>query len=63
MTGRQPYHLGQQTEMNLNPTPAIACGISPSYDFLPALLKRANVSSHALGKCECQREQPRASRR
>ena len=25
MTGRYPWHLGQQTGMNLNPTPGIAC--------------------------------------
>jgi hypothetical protein len=28
LTGRYPWHIGQQTEMNLNPTPGIACGIS-----------------------------------
>ena len=28
MTGRYPYHIGQQTGMNLNPTPGIACGIN-----------------------------------
>lgn len=39
MTGRYPWHIGQQTRMNLNPTPGIACGISLKYDFLPKMLK------------------------
>jgi hypothetical protein len=52
LTGRYPYHIGQQTGLNLNPMPGIACGISPAYDFLPALLKKAPVkyASFALGK-------------
>ena len=52
MTGRYPYHIGQQTGMNLNPTPGIACGINTAYDFLPALLKKAPLpyTSFALGK-------------
>ena len=29
-SGRYPWHLGQQTGMNLNPTPGIACGIDTS---------------------------------
>ena len=31
MTGRHPSHVGQQTEMNLNPMPGIACGINLKY--------------------------------
>jgi arylsulfatase B len=52
MTGRLPYHIGQQTAMNLNPMPGIACGINLAYDFLPALLKKAPApyTSFALGK-------------
>jgi arylsulfatase A-like enzyme len=50
LTGRFPWHLGQQTEMNLNPTPGIACGISPAYSFLPSVLQRAGYATWALGK-------------
>lgn len=50
MTGRYPWHIGQQTQMNLNPTPGIACGINKKYDFLPKVLKRAGYATHALGK-------------
>ena len=53
MTGRYPYHIGQQTGMNLNPTPGIACGINTNYDFLPAILKKSSegpYTNFALGK-------------
>lgn len=50
MTGRYPWHIGQQTHMNLNPTPGIACGINKKYDFLPKVLKKAGYATHALGK-------------
>jgi arylsulfatase A-like enzyme len=50
MSGRYPWHVGQQTDMNLNPTPGIACGINLNYTFLPALLKRQNYTTWALGK-------------
>jgi arylsulfatase A-like enzyme len=50
LTGRYPYHIGQHTEMNLNPTPGIACGINLNYTFMPALLKNAGYVSYALGK-------------
>lgn len=50
MTGRHPSHVGQQTEMNLNPTPGIACGINLQYQFIAEVLKRAGYRTHALGK-------------
>ena len=51
MTGRMPWHIGQQTRMNLNPTPGIACGINLNYTFMPKLLKeRAGYTTWALGK-------------
>lgn len=39
MTGRYPYHLGQQTNINMNPATTLPCGIHPSYDFIPKLLR------------------------
>ena len=39
MTGRYPYHLGQQTTINMNPATTLPCGIHPSYDFIPKLLR------------------------
>lgn len=55
LTGRHPYHIGQQTDFNLNPTPGIACGIHTAYDFLPKVLGDASrtptpYKSYALGK-------------
>ena len=51
MTGRYPWHIGQQTTQNLNPMPGIACGINLKYKFIPQLLKeRANYTTWALGK-------------
>ena len=50
LTGRYAWHLGQQTEMNLNPMPGIACGIDLQYAFLPAMLKQAGYATWALGK-------------
>ena len=50
LTGRLPYHVGQQTGLNLNPTPGIACGIHTEYAYLPELLSRAGYVSYALGK-------------
>jgi len=59
LSGRHPYHLGQQTGFNLNPTPGIACGIHTAYDFLPKVLGDAArfsspgqtpYKSYALGK-------------
>eukprot|EP00040_Diaphanoeca_grandis_P004497 m.29078 g.29078 ORF g.29078 m.29078 type:complete len:692 (+) comp16037_c0_seq1:36-2111(+) len=50
MTGRYPWHIGQQTDMNLNPTPGIACGINLKYDFLPKVLKPQGYTTWALGK-------------
>ena len=58
MSGRYPWHIGQQTRMNLNPMPGIACGINLKYDFLPKVLKQAGYSTWALGKwyaCVCVR--------
>jgi arylsulfatase A-like enzyme len=49
-TGRHPYHLGQQTGMNLNPMPGIACGVNLEYDFAPKMLQRAGYKSYMLGK-------------
>jgi arylsulfatase A-like enzyme len=49
-TGRYPWHIGQQTQMNLNPTPGIACGINLKYDFLPKMLKQKGYATWALGK-------------
>ena len=45
MTGRYPWHIGQQTRMNLNPTPGIACGINLEYDFLPKVLKQKGYAT------------------
>lgn len=50
LTGRYPWHIGQQTHMNLNPTPGIACGINKDYDFVPKMLQKAGYKSAALGK-------------
>jgi len=51
LSGRHPYHVGQQTGMNLNPMPGVACGIHTAYDFLPKVLgDRAGYRSHSLGK-------------
>ena len=50
LTGRYAWHLGQQTEMNLNPMPGIACGIDLKFAFLPAMLKQAGYATWALGK-------------
>lgn len=50
LSGRLPYHVGQQTGLNLNPTPGIACGINTAYAYLPELLSRAGYVSYALGK-------------
>jgi hypothetical protein len=49
--GTDPWHIGQQTRMNLNPTPGIACGINLKYDFLPKMLKQKGYQAWALGKC------------
>lgn len=49
-TGRYPWHIGQQTTMNLNPTPAIACGINRNYTFLGQVMKDAGYNTMALGK-------------
>ena len=51
LTGRYPWHIGQQTTQNLNPMPGIACGIPLEYDFIAKVLKeRANYTTWALGK-------------
>ena len=66
LTGRFAYHLGQQTQLNLNPQTGcewdstqgqrkaymctIKCGLSLKYKMLPALLKDQGYSTHALGK-------------
>ena len=50
MTGRYPYHIGQQTGMNLNPMPGVACGINLKYDFIAKVLSRAGYRTAALGK-------------
>lgn len=50
MSGRQPYHVGQQTKQNLNPTPGVACGINLTYSFLPKLLKTQGYHTVAQGK-------------
>eukprot|EP01043_Picozoa_sp_COSAG02_P042459 COSAG02_NODE_3612_length_6484_cov_22.155834_2_plen_148_part_00 len=50
MTGRHPSHIGQQTGMNLNPMPGVACGINLKYDFIAEVLHRAGYKTAALGK-------------
>ena len=45
-----PSHIGQQTKMNLNPMPGVACGINLKYDFIAKVLKRAGYRTAALGK-------------
>lgn len=50
LTGRHPYHLGQQTDQNLNPTPGIACGINLDYKMLGDVMTGAGYRSAALGK-------------
>jgi arylsulfatase A-like enzyme len=66
LTGRFAYHLGQQTQLNLNPMTgcefdstqgtrsaymcSIKCGLSLKYMMLPAVLKTQNYSTHAQGK-------------
>ena len=54
MTGRYPYHLGQQTTINMNPATTLPCGIHPSYEFIPKLLRShggyATVCTHS---CRC----------
>ena len=47
---RYPWHLGQHTTQNLNPTPGIACGINLKYKMLPEVLKQANYTTWAFGK-------------
>lgn len=49
-THARTRHIGQQTNMNLNPTPGIACGINLAYDFLPKVLKQKGYATWALGK-------------
>jgi len=49
LTGRYAYHLGQQTQMNLNPDGA-RCGIHTGYSMLPKLLKQRGYRSYMLGK-------------
>ena len=49
LAGRYAYHLGQQTQMNLNPDGA-RCGIHTSYSMLPKLLKQRGYRSYMLGK-------------
>eukprot|EP01052_Picozoa_sp_SAG31_P060687 SAG31_NODE_19837_length_590_cov_1.274949_2_plen_124_part_00 len=48
-TGRHPSHIGQQTEMNLNPMPGIACGIALQYDFMPKVLRKVGYKTVRLG--------------
>ena len=50
MTGRHPSHIGQQTKMNLNPMPGVACGISLKYVFIAEVLRRSGYKTAALGK-------------
>lgn len=50
MTGRHPSHIGQQTKMNLNPMPGVACGINLKYDFIAEVLRRSGYKTAALGK-------------
>ena len=66
LVGRYAYHLGQQTELNLNPMTGcradyinatakkfmctVKCGLSPSYKMIPALLKEQGYKTHAFGK-------------
>jgi arylsulfatase A-like enzyme len=49
LTGRYAYHLGQQTQMNLNPDGA-RCGINTNFSMLPKLLKARSYRTYALGK-------------
>eukprot|EP01052_Picozoa_sp_SAG31_P047564 SAG31_NODE_9573_length_1257_cov_1.299655_2_plen_139_part_00 len=49
LLGRYAYHLGQQTQMNLNPDGA-RCGINTKYSMLPQLLKSRSYRTYALGK-------------
>jgi arylsulfatase len=57
-TGRHPYHIGQQTGMNLNPMPGIACGINTAFDFVPKMLQQKGYKSYALGKVRMPTELP-----
>lgn len=63
MTARYPYHMGQQTNMNLNPAATIACGIPLNYSFLPELLQQKAPEENKprslfLGKVRIQVEEP-----
>lgn len=49
LTGRYAYHLGQQTQMNLNPDGA-RCGIHTNFSMLPKLLKARSYRTYMLGK-------------
>ena len=49
-SGRFPWHIGQQTQLNLNPTPGIACGINLEYDFTGSVMKKLGYKTAALGK-------------
>lgn len=51
MTGRYPYHLGQQTNINMNPATTLPCGIHLSYDFIPKLLRSRGGYSTASALC------------
>lgn len=74
LTGRFAYHLGQQTQLNLNPMTgcefdstqgqrsaymcSIKCGLSPNYSMLPAVLKTQNYSTHALASASSHQHAP-----
>ena len=49
-SGRLPWHTGQQTELNLNPMPGVACGINLEYNFTGAVMKQLGYKTAALGK-------------
>jgi arylsulfatase B/arylsulfatase I/J len=51
LTGRYPYHLGQQTNINMNPATTLPCGVHPDYAFIPKVLRdHGGYATHALGK-------------
>ena len=53
-SGRMPWHIGQQTQMNLNPMPGVACGINLEYNFTGAVMKQLGYKTAALGKVRPQ---------
>jgi len=51
MTGRYPWRLGLQTDLNMNPSSSMRCGVDLSLKLLPQHLKElGGYSTHAIGK-------------